>query len=499
MTATEQSPLCLSKKSHLIEESILPTLLNQRTLGTLSYIWLWIGMAVIIAVFQLGANGVAGLPLMTVLMTILAANFVLAIVMALTADIGTEHGLSFAVYLRAPFGIYGAHIPAVSRGIVAAAWFGIQTYLGAIALNGIISYLTGFDNWVIWYIVFAVIQVANTAMGIKAVEKLAAIAAPAIIAIATWMYFTLDNLAQVQGKNIWTFVGNQEMSIAVLFVANMAFWSALAVDIPNITRFLRVQPGEKSFLKRNKHTLVAQFIALPITQAGIALIGAVSFIATSNWNPIEVIQAQGAGFSMVVLLLMVVLAQWSTNTTANLIPAALTFINAGAPKISYAWAISLAGIIGTLCMPWLILDHLFTYLGFYGALLSAVGGIMVCDYFIIRKRRLNVADLFNSYGQFYFIKGVNPAGMIAWFVGGIGALSAIEYAYIIGFPLAAISYFLLMKLWILPKFPQKEIEAVGDQYLATTANKSWVYVDGVFQCLTLENIPSNLLAVREDM
>lgn len=486
-------------KSHLIEESILPTLLSQRTIGTLSYIWIWIGMAVIIAVFQLGANGVAGLPLATVIMTILAANFVLAAVMALTADIGTEHGLSFAVYLRAPFGLYGAHLPAVSRGIVAAAWFGIQTYLGAIALNGIVSYLTGFDNWVIWYALFGIVQVVNTAMGIKAVEKLAAVAAPAIIAIAVWMYFTLDNLATVQGKNIWTFAGDQQMSIAVLFVANMAFWSALAVDIPNITRFLKVESGHKSFIKRNKHTLIAQFVALPITQASIALIGAVSFIAAGNWNPIEVIQAQGAGLTMVVLLLMVVLAQWSTNTAANLIPAALTFINAGAPKLSYAWAIGLAGVIGTLCMPWLILNHLFTYLGFYGALLSAVGGIMVCDYFIIRKRRLNVADLYKDNGQFYFIKGINPAGMIAWVVGGVAALIFIEYAYVVGFPLAVIVYYLLMKFWILPKFPQKEVNATGEAFLATTVNKSWVYVDGDFQCLTTEETPKHLLHKREDM
>lgn len=118
--AAAQRPTA-DEKSHLLEASILPVWLNQRTIGGLGYVWIWIGMAVIIATFQLGAGGVAGLPLTTVIGTIFLANLVLGLVMALTADIGTEHGISFAVYLRAPFGTIGTHLPSVTRGIVAAA------------------------------------------------------------------------------------------------------------------------------------------------------------------------------------------------------------------------------------------------------------------------------------------------------------------------------------------------------------------------------------------
>lgn len=116
-------------QSRLMEPSILPVWLNQRVISNRGYIGLWISMAVIIATFQLGAGGVAGLSLPVVIATIFFANLLLGIVMALTADIGTEHGISFAVYLRAPFGTVGTHIPSITRGIVAAVWFGIQTYL----------------------------------------------------------------------------------------------------------------------------------------------------------------------------------------------------------------------------------------------------------------------------------------------------------------------------------------------------------------------------------
>ncbi len=464
------------EQNHLLEEAILPVRLGERTIGMLGFVWIWIGMAVIIATFQLGANGVAGLPLPTVLLTIFLANFALAFVMTLTADIGTEHGLSFAVYLRAPFGTLGTHLPAVSRGIVAAIWFGIQTYLGALAINGIVQYFTGFSAWFLWYVVFGVVQIINTAMGIKAVERLAAIAAPAIVAVAIWMYFTLEGVAEQNGANIWSFAGDQPISAFSLFVANMAFWSALAVDIPNLTRFLKTEAHASSFLKRNKNVFAAQFVALPVTQTFVALIGAVSFIAAGDWNPVTVIQGQSQGFTLVVLLALVILAQWSTNNAANLIPAALTFVNAAAPRLQYKWAVALAGVVGTLAFPWLILNNLFTFLGYYGALLSAVGGIMIADYYAIRRRHLNVPDLYRSEGQFRYIGGINPAGMIAWVVAGGVALWQLQYAYLVGLPVGFIVYFALMKLWILRKHPQAEVESQYDNnYLATSVGQEWAY------------------------
>ncbi len=464
------------ERNHLLEEAILPVRLVERTIGMLGFVWIWIGMAVIIATFQLGANGVAGLPLPTVLLTIFLANFALAFVMTLTADIGTEHGLSFAVYLRAPFGTLGTHLPAVSRGIVAAIWFGIQTYLGALAINGIVQYFTGFSAWFLWYVVFGVVQIINTAMGIKAVERLAAIAAPAIVAVAIWMYFTLEDVAEQNGANIWNFAGDQPISAFSLFVANMAFWSALAVDIPNLTRFLKTEAHTTSFAKRNKNVFAAQFIALPVTQTFVALIGAVSFIAAGDWNPITVIQGQSQGFTLVVLLALVILAQWSTNNAANLIPAALTFVNAAAPRLHYKWAVALAGVVGTLAFPWLILNNLFTFLGYYGALLSAVGGIMIADYYAIRRRHLNVPDLYRGEGQFRYMSGINPAGMIAWVVAGGVALWQLQYAYLVGLPVGFIAYFALMKFWILRKHPQAEVESrYDDNYLATSVGREWAY------------------------
>ena len=444
----------------------------------MGYVWIMVGIAVIIATYSLGAAGVGGgVSLGTVVLMILLANIAIGAFMVLTADIGTEHGLSFAVFLRAPFGVHGTHLPSISRGLVAAMWFGIQTYLGALALNGIGEYFLGFDNWIVWYAVFGAIQVVNTAYGIKAVELLASLAAPAIIAISIWMYYTLEGVAATKGLNIWTFKATGEMSLLVLFVANMSFWSTLAIDIPNLTRFVKTEPDAKGFFARNRNVFAAQMIALPVTQALIAGIGGVSFIATGNWNPIEVIQGQGQGLSLVMLLALVVLAQWSTNTAANLIPSALTFVNLAPGTINYKLGVALAGIVGTLCFPWLILDNLFVFLGYYGAFLSAIGGIMVADYYIIRRRRLNVPDLYQLDGQYRYTGGFNLAGLVAWIAAGGAAAWYSQYAVLIGFPLGLIVYLVLMRTLVLPAHPQAEITSgFSLDYLATSEARSWVYL-----------------------
>lgn len=501
MTATDQIRAAEHERTGLIEESILPTLLAQRPIGMLGYAWIFVGIAVMIATYSLGAAGVeGGVPLATVIITIVLANIGIGAFMVMTGDIGTEHGLSFAVYLRAPFGIYGTHLPSISRGIVAAMWFGIQTYLGALALNGIGEYFFGFNNWFIWYLIFGVIQVVNTAMGIKSVERLASLAAPAIIAITIWMYFTLEGLADTQGINIWTFRGTGEMALLVLFIANLGFWSTLGIDIPNLTRFVKTQAGARKFTDRNRNIFLAQVVALPLTQALIAGIGGVSLIATGNWNPIEVIQGESQGFGLIVLLALVVLAQWSTNNSANLIPSALTFVNLAPRLINYKMAVALAGIVGTVCFPWAILDNLFVFLGYYGAFLSAIGGIMIADYYVLRKRRINVPDLYAFDGQFRFWGGFNPAGLMAWVIaGGIAAWFS-QYAFIIGLPVGFVLYYILMKVMVLPSHPQAEITSgYSNDYLATSEGVSWAYTGhGQFRRMTPAEADGAGIA-REDL
>lgn len=485
----------------LISDDIIPVTSRKRALTGFGFANIWIGMAIVISVFSFGASGIEKMGIIGVASATFVANLIIALIGSLTGDIGVEHGLSFATYLRAPFGISGVHIPSVLRGIIASCWFGINTYIGATAINYFTIALFGIDNWFLWFVIFAIVQVVNTMLGIEAIDKFSALAAPCIILITCWIFYKVNQLAVLQNFSVLGYHPAQP-SASYWFVtmsANMGMWAALAADIPNMTRSLKAPMGERNWFKRNINNWIPQFATLPIIEAFIAIIGAISFKTTGNWNPVEVIQQQATGVSLVILLIMVILAQWSTNTAANLVPPAMCFTNAGSRwKLPYPVAVIIAGLIGCLVRPWDILNQLYTYLGYFGSILSAIAGIMICDYYILRKRRLNVQELYKKDGQYRYHGGVNICGMIALAAGTAMANIFPDFGYFFGFPTGAVVYFILMKFWYLKKFPQMEIESnFSDEYLGMSASKDWV-IPGYEKQAGYDKIPEINLSVNAD-
>ena len=468
----------VNKKNTLISEDILPVTSKKRTLGGLGFANIWIGMAIVISVFSFGASGIDGMSIWGVATATLAANIIIAIVGSLTGDIGVEHGLSFATYLRAPFGLVGVHLPAIARGIVASCWFGINTYIGSTAINYFTLNLFGIDNWFLWFVVFAVVQIVNTMLGIKAIDKFASFAAPCIILITCWMFYKVNSIAVLNHIEILGYKPPHPTASCwmVTMCANIGMWAALAADIPNMTRSLKAPVNERNWFKRNKNNWIPQFATLPLIETFIAVIGAISYLTTGNWNPVEVIQQTAKGPTLIILLVMVILAQWSTNTAANLVPPAMCFANAGARwNLPYKTAVLIAGLIGVCVQPWNILNQLYTYLGYFGSFLSALAGIMICDYYVIRRRRINVQDLYKKDGQYRYHGGINLVGMISWILGTVAANIGSDYGYLFGVPTGFIVYFVLMKAWYLKKFPQAEVESgYSDQYLGISVGNDWV-------------------------
>lgn len=462
----------------LVSEDIVPITSVKRSLGGLGFANIWIGMAIVISVFSFGASGIEGMSIWGVASATLFANILIAVVGSLTGDIGVEHGLSFATYLRAPFGITGVHLPAIARGIVAACWFGINTYIGSTAINYFTLALFGIDNWFLWFLIFAAVQIVNTMLGIKAIDKFSSFAAPCIILITCWMFYKVHAIAVLNNITILGYAPPSPSSSCWLITmcANTGMWAALAADIPNMTRSLKAPVGERNWFKRNINNWVPQFATLPIIETFIAVIGAISYLTTGNWNPVEVIQAQAHGATLIILLVMVILAQWSTNTAANLVPPAMCFTNAGARwNLPYKVAVLIAGLIGVCVMPWKILDQLYTYLGYFGSFLSALAGIMICDYYVIRHRRLNVQDLYKKDGQYRYHGGINWCGIIAWILGTVAANLFSDYGYLFGFPTGFVVYLILTKAWYLKKFPQAEIESkFSDDYLGISVGNEWI-------------------------
>lgn len=480
-----------NKSSYLQSPDLMPIPHDKRKISTLGFSIMWVGMAVVLAAFAIGGTGIQSLSLPMVILATLIGTVLIGIFITITGDIGIEHGLSFPVYMRAPFGTVGTHIPSVLRGVTASMWFGINTYFGSTAMNAILNALTGFDNWLLCYFIFAFVQLLNTALGIKAVERFADLAAPIIILIGVWMYITLSDQALEQGKHLWTWVESPVTGFAaftafmLIVTGNMGYWSTLACDISSISRFIKAPKYERNWFKRNKGTLVGSVVAMPLTQTFIVVLGAISYIAVGNYDPVIALQEAASGIILGILLLMIVLSQWSTNTSANIIPAATIFSNVGGPKVPFWVGVFAAGIVGTLFQPWNLFMVLIPFLVIVGGILSAIVGIIVADYYLLRKRRMNVQELYNNDGQFKYNRGVNIAGFISWILGGTISYFFPSYSFFVGFLIGGLSYYVLAKYWYFKKFTQAEIEDPSDEkYLGITVGRDWV-IDKVFEEKTL--------------
>ena len=469
-----------STNNYLKSPDLLPITYEKRNIGMLGFGVIWVGMAIVLAAFAIGAGGIINLSVPMLILATLVGSILIGIFMVIIGDIGVEHGLSFPVYMRAPFGTIGTHLPSFARAFTASCWFGINTYFGSAAINGILNVLFGFDNWFVCFIVFAGLQLLNVSFGIKSIERFADFAAPIIILISIWMYLQLSEEAKAQGKAVWSWVEAPQTgfelftAFMVIVTAVMGFWATLAADMPTLSRHFKAPKYERNWFKRNKTQLLGSLIVQPIFNTVMVVIGAVCYMATSSGDPINALQQAAGGLVLVVLLFMIVLAQWSTNTSANVIPAATIFSNIGGPKVPFWVGVVFAGIVGTVVQPWSLFDILNSVLLVIGGILSSIVGILFADYYILRKRRVNVKDLYEVNGQYRYLKGVNLAGIIAWIIGGLIANIWPAYSSLIGFAVGAVIYYVLAKYWWFKKYPQMEILNPSDEdYLGITAGRSW--------------------------
>lgn len=469
-----------SRNNYLKSPDLLPVTYEKRSIGMVGFGVIWVGMAIVLAAFAIGAGGIINLSMPMLILATLVGSILIGIFMVVIGDIGVEHGLSFPVYMRAPFGTFGTHLPSFARAFTASCWFGINTYFGALAINGILNIMVGFDNWFVCFLVFAGLQLLNVSLGIKSIERFADFAAPIIIFISIWMYLQLSAEAKEQGKAVWSWVEapqtgfEQFTAFMIVAMAIMGFWATLAADMPTLSRHLKAPKYERNWFKRNKSQLLGSLIVQPIFNTLMIVIGAVCYMSTGSGDPINALQQAAGGIVLVMLLSMIVLAQWSTNTSANVIPAATIFSNIGGPKVPFWVGVVIAGIVGTLVQPWSLFDILNSVLLVVGGILSSIVGILFADYYLLRKRRVNVKDLYEVDGQYRYLKGVNVAGIIAWVLGGVIANIWPSFSSLIGFFVGAVIYYVLAKFWWFKKYPQAEIVNPSDEeYLGITAGRSW--------------------------
>ncbi|MCX6349289.1 MAG: NCS1 family nucleobase:cation symporter-1 [Candidatus Aureabacteria bacterium] len=473
----------LSRSPHY-NPDIAPIPAARRKWGMWDIAALWVGMSVCIPTYMLASSLIAGgMSWWQAILTILLGNVIVLGPMVLNAHAGTKYGIPFPVFCRASFGILGSNIPAILRAMVACGWFGIQTWIGGWSIYKLVCVVyPGIAAWPalfptgwgltsgtgLCFLIFWAINMGIVWRGMESIRILEDWGAPFLIlvglALLVWALVRAGGFGPMFAQPSTFKNAGEFWSFFVPGLTGMiAYWATLSLNIPDFTRFARSQ----------KDQVYGQAIGLPTTMTLYAFIGVAVTSATvvifgkMIWDPVELLSRFTNPAVVVISLLGLAIATLTTNLAANVVSPANDFSNLWPKKISFKTGGFITGIVGILIMPWkLIADprgYIFTWLIGYSALLGPIGGILIGDYFVLRRTKLNLPDLYRASGEYRYRGGFNGRAIAALVAGvlpnipgflnqlgvkGIGTFwsGLYAYAWFTGFALAFAVYLLLMKL-----------------------------------------------------
>jgi nucleobase:cation symporter-1, NCS1 family len=405
--------------SPLWNHDLAPTAIERRTWSTYNIAALWIGMSVVITTYTLASGLISqGMTWWQAMVTILLGNCIVLIPMVLNAHAGTKYGISFPVLCRASFGVRGANIAAMLRAIVACGWFGIQTWIGALALNALLG--AAWAGWkdlpggvAIAFAIFWGIQVLVILRGTEGIKVLESWSAPLLLGggalLLAWAISRGGGFSHVLGQSATLRQGHAAFwtIFPAALTANVGYWATLSLNIPDFTRYAKSQRSQ----------MLGQALGLPTTMTAFAFIGVAVTSATivvfgqAIWDPVVLVSRIGGTGVIIFSALVVLAAQLTTNMAANVVSPSNDFSNLNPRRISYVTGGLITAVIGIVMMPWkLYADaaaYIFTWLLGYSSLMGALGGILIADYWIVRKQKLSLPDLFKLQGRYTYDRGFN--------------------------------------------------------------------------------------------
>ena len=447
-------------------DSMAPTTLAQRTWGFYNYTALWFSMCMEITTYQLASSLIAkGMDWKQAIGTVLLGNLIVLVPMLLNAHAGAKYGIPFPVFIRAPFGVRGANLAAILRAVVACGWFGIQSWIGGTAIDAMLAVIwpsTAGNNGILWtcFLGFWLLNMVVVWRGVESIRHLQAFGAPFMFVMAAALMIWVRMKAGSFGSMLSTpsrFHSTGEF-LAVFFpslTAMVGYWATLALNIPDFTLYSKSHSAQSwgQAFGLPVAMVLYTFVGISVTSASEVLFG------HPIWNPITLIGAFHQPVVAFVGLVAILVATLNVNIGANVVSPSNDFSNLYPRLISFRTGGLITGFLGLAMCPWKLLAtpdaYIFGWLVGYSGLLGPVAGIMVADYFFIRKTELDVNSLYHREGIYYYTKGINPRAIVALVLGVTIALIGLayaplhflyDYAWFVGFFTAAIVYVALMKI-----------------------------------------------------
>jgi NCS1 family nucleobase:cation symporter-1 len=426
------------ESSALINEDLAPIPMRKRSWGTWNYAALWISMSLCIPTYMLASSLIGGgMNWWQAILTIFLGNAIVLIPMILNGRAGTKYGIPFPVFARASFGTKGANIAAMLRAIVACGWFGIQTWIGGFAIYQMLRlWIPAIETLpqifpdsfglqtgpAITFFLFWLVNMYVIYLGVESIKKLLVFKAfflpIAALALLAWAIYAVHGLGPIleepsqfkTSKEFWHF-------FFPALTGMIGFWATLSLNIPDFTRYAKSQKAQVNgqILGLAPSMTMFSFIGVVVTSATIILYG------EAIWDPLILAEKFTDKFVITIAMIAVAIATLASNIAANMVSPANDFANLAPRKINFRTGGYITGIIGILIFPWkLIADptgYIFTWLVGYSSLLGPVGGIMIADYYFIRKQQLNTSELYQSKGIYTFSNGFNRAALWALILG----------------------------------------------------------------------------------
>ena len=438
-------------QSSAYNDDLAPTKIKDRTWNKFNIAALWVGMAICVPTYTLGGVLTAyfGLSVSEALLTILIANVILLVPLTLNAYPGTKFGVPFPILLRSSFGIVGSNIPCLIRGLVACGWFGIQTMFGGLAIHLFLSAVS--DGWaslggvgeVIGFFIFWALNMYVVIRGAESIKWLETLSAPLLLIVGVGlMIWAGDKVSLTEVLSIPANRPEDASFVGYFFgglTAMVGFWATLSLNIPDFSRYAKSQ----------KDQVIGQIIGLPLTMFFFAALGVILTAASTSLfgetisDPISLIGKIDSPFWVAIAMVLIIIATLSTNTAANVVSPTNDFQNIAPKLINHTRGALLTGLVGILLMGWELLKKMSwiesdvsvesmysNWLLGYSSLLGPIAGIMIVDYFVVKKQNLDLVALYTPNSTY-------PAFNIT----GLAAFVLPVFITLISFSVPALSWF----------------------------------------------------------
>ena len=441
----------MSRSSKLYNKDLAPTPSSEKKWGWFEIFNVWANDVQSLFGYTLAASLflASGLNGWAVMLALVLAGFFIMWLVNLSGKPSVKHGIPYPVFARVSMGVFGANFPAMARGIVAMFWYGAQTFAASTAVALLITGLTGIEgepmllgmSGVMWisFIFVSVFQVYLFWQGIDLVRRFLNFAGPAVyvvmivLMIAIWAKAGGGLLSEVGnifsgGERSGGFEGLGSFgAFLAVFSIMVGYFAAVVINFGDFARFVK---NEDEMKKGNLWGLVGNvvffsFITLMITGGTIAIFG--EYIA----SPTDMVAKVDNLLLTIIAAFAFFAATVGINMVANFVPPAYDLANLIPSKINFRMGGLITAvfgfIIGGLWVSTITKMGLFPFVNTLGAILAPVFGIMITDYYIIKKQKIDVDDLFSDSksGKYHYNDGFNGKGMLAWVLSGYIAVGTV--------------------------------------------------------------------------